>query len=165
MGTMKKIIVIIIVAATILNIVVGAFLFLDIQQMNIPETTLTIELINITADEAILDATLLINNQNSFPIFLQNLEMTTIDDNGETVNHLSMDGGEVKAHENKTFASAVSIRFNGSPLNHLTSRVTGTFGTMFLGMIKKTFPLKFQMKVSLNDILKRIFTSSNTSGG
>jgi len=153
MGTMKKIIVIIIVAATILNIVVGAFLFLDIQQMNIPETTLTIELINITADEAILDATLLIDNQNSFPIFLQDLEMTTIDDNGETINHLSMDGGEVKAHENKTFTSAVSIRFNGSPPNHLTSRVTGTFGTMFLGMIKKTFPLKFQMKISLNDIL------------
>ncbi|MCX6671657.1 MAG: hypothetical protein NTX92_07035 [Euryarchaeota archaeon] len=51
---MKKIIVIILVAATILNIVAGAFLFLDIQQMTIPETTLTLEIINITADKAVI---------------------------------------------------------------------------------------------------------------
>jgi len=152
---MKKILIIILVAATILNIIAGAFLYLDIQQMNIPETTLTLELINITADEAVLQATLLLDNDNSFPVFLQNLEMTTVDDSGEIINHLSIDGGETKAHENRTFTSAVSIRFNGYLPNQLTSRITGTVGVMFLGLIKKTFPLKFSMVTSLNNIMKQ----------
>jgi len=152
---MKKILIIILVAATILNIIAGAFLYLDIQQMNIPETTLTLELINITADEAVLQATLLLDNDNSFPVFLQNLEMTTVDDNGEIVNHLSIEGGETKAHENRTFTSAVSIRFNGYLPNQLTSRITGTVGVMFLGLIKKTFPIKFSMATSLNNIMKQ----------
>lgn len=152
---MKKIIVIIIVAATILNVVVGAFLFLDIQQMNIPETTLTLQVITITTDEAVLQTTLSINNQNSFPIFLQNLTMITVDENGQTINHLTIEGGETKAYENRTFTTTASIRFNGSLPNHLTSRLTGTFGTVFFGIIKKTFPLKFSIVTSFNNILEQ----------
>jgi LEA14-like dessication related protein len=152
---MKKIIVIIIVAATILNIVAGAFLFLDIQEMTIPEVVLTLEVINITADEAILQTRVSINNHNSFPIFLQNLSMITVDQDGNTINHLTIDGGETKAYENRTFTTTASIRFNGSLPNHLTSHLTGTFGTMFFGIIKKTFPLKFTIVTSLNNILEQ----------
>lgn len=152
---MKKIIVIILVAATILNIAAGAFLFLDIQQMTIPEMTLTLEVLNITADEAVLQTTVSINNHNSFSIFLQNLTMITVDENGNTINHLTIDGGETKAYENRTFTTTISIRFNGSLPNHLTSRLTGTFGTLFFGIIKKTFPLKFSIVTSLNNILEQ----------
>jgi LEA14-like dessication related protein len=152
---MKKIIVIILVAATILNIAAGAFLFLDIQQMTIPEMTLTLEVLNITADEAILQTTVSVNNRNSFPIFLQNLTMITVDETGEIVNHLTFDGGETKAHENRTFTTTTSIRFNGSLPNHLTSRLTGIFGTMFFGIIKKTFPLTFSIVTFLNNILEQ----------
>jgi LEA14-like dessication related protein len=152
---MKKLLVIILVSATILNIVAGAFIFLDIQTMNVPETTLTLELINITADEAVLQITLSVNNQNSFSIFLQNLTMITVTDNGEVINHLFIEGGETKAHENRTYTATASIRFNGSIPNQLTSRITGAFGILFLGMIKKTFPLKLSMVTSLNNIIKQ----------
>jgi LEA14-like dessication related protein len=152
---MKKLLVIILVSATILNIVAGAFIFLDIQTMNVPETTLTLELINITADEAVLQITLSVNNQNSFSIFLQNLTMMTVTDNGEVINHLFIEGGETKAHENRTYTATASIRFNGSIPNQLTSRITGAFGILFLGMIKKTFPLKLSMVTSLNNIIKQ----------
>jgi len=64
-------IVVLLVAAMILNIVAGAFLFLDIQQMNLPEITLTLEIVNITATEAILQPTITVHNPNSFPIFLK----------------------------------------------------------------------------------------------
>jgi LEA14-like dessication related protein len=150
---MKKIIVIILVSATILNIVAGAFIFLDIQTMNLPETTLTLELVDLNADEAVLQTTLLVNNPNSFSIFLQNLTIITVADNREVINHLFMDGGETYAHENRTFTSAATIRFNGTIPNQLTSRITGTVGVMFLGLIKKTLPLKFTMVTSLNNII------------
>jgi len=150
---MKKLIVIILVLATILNIVGGAFIFLDIQTMDIPEITLRLELINITSDEVLLQTTISVDNQNSFPIFLQNLTMLTITENREIINHLFIEGGETKAHENKTFTATTSIRFNGSIPNQLTSRVTGTFGTLFLGIIKKTFPLKISIVTDLNNII------------
>lgn len=152
---MKKIIVIIIAAATILNIVAGAFLFLDIQAMDIPETTLTLTILNITADEAVFQTTLTIHNTNSFPIFLQNLTMITVDENGKTINHLTMDGGETKAHDNKTFSTTTSIQFHDTLPNQLTSHLTGTFGTIFFSLIKKTFPLKFTLVTSLNNILEQ----------
>jgi len=152
---MKKVVVIILAAATILNIVAGAFLFLDIQQMNIPEITITLEVINITADEAVLQTTLFINNHNSFPIFLQNLAMITVDENGNTINHLTIDGGETKAYDNRTFTTTINIRFNDSLPNHLTSRLTGIFGTIFFGIIKKTFPFTFSIVTFLNNILEQ----------
>jgi LEA14-like dessication related protein len=150
---MKKLIVLILVSATILNIVAGAFIFLDIQVMNVPETNLTIELVNITADEAIIQTSLRVNNQNSFPIYVQNLTMVTVTDRGDIINTLFIEGGETKAHENKTFTATASIRFNGTLPDNLTSRITGTFGTMLLGIIRKTFPLKFSMITSLHNII------------
>ena len=152
---MKKLIVSILVLATILNIVGGAYIFLDIQTMNIPEMTLRLELINITSDEVLLQTTISVDNQNSFPIILQNLTMLTVNENGEIINHLFIEGGETKAHENKTFTATTSIRFNSSLPNQLTSRVTGTFGTLFLGIIKKTFPLKISIVTDLNNIINQ----------
>lgn len=152
---MKKILVIILVAATILNIVVGAFLFLDIQQMELPEMTLSLEILTITSEEALLQATLSIDNPNSFSILLTNLTMITVDENGHTINQLTLPGGETKAHENRTFNTTVRIQFNGSLPHHLTSHLSGNFGTMFFGVIKKTFPLKFSIVTTLNDILEQ----------
>jgi hypothetical protein len=152
---MKKIIIIILVSATILNIVAGSFIFLDIQTMSLPETTLTLELMDLNAEKAVLQTTLYVNNPNSYSIFLQNLTVVTIADNGEIINQLFMEGGETHAHENKTFSTAATIRFNGTIPNQLTSRITGTVGVMFLGLIKKTLPLTFTMITSLNNIINQ----------
>jgi hypothetical protein len=165
---MKKIIVVILVTVTILNIIAGSFLYLDIQVMDIPETTLRLEIINITATEAVLQTTLSINNPNSFSILLQNLSMITVDEKGNTINQLTLPGGETKAHENKTFTTTAHIQFNGTFPTQLTSQLTGTFGTMFFGIIKKTFPLKFSLVTFLNTILEQfslphIHVSSNFS--
>jgi LEA14-like dessication related protein len=152
---MKKIIVIVLVFATILNIIGGAFLFLDIQVMSVPETTLRLELINITSDVAVLQITISVNNQNSFAISLQNLTIHTVTDTGDVINHLVIDGGEIKADENKTFSQTTSVRFNGSTPHELTSRVTGIFGIAFFGLIKKTLPLKFSMVTTLTNIIEQ----------
>jgi LEA14-like dessication related protein len=81
--------------------------------------------------------------------------MITVDENGEIITRLTIDGGETKAHENRTFTTSVSIRFNGALPNQLTSRLTGTFGTVFFGIIKKTFPLQFSIVTSLNNIMEQ----------
>lgn len=150
---MKRLIVSILIVVTILNIIGGAFLFLDIQIMSAPETTFRLELINITSDEAVLETTISVNNQNSFSISIKNLTIHTISDTGDVISHIVIDGGEINANENKTFTHTTQVRFNGSAPHQLTSRVTGTFGIVFLGMIKKTLPLKFSLVTDLHKII------------
>ncbi|DAC73355.1 MAG TPA: hypothetical protein DSN98_00265 [Thermoplasmata archaeon] len=165
---MKKLIVIILVSATILNIIAGAFIFLDIQTMNLPETTIALKLIDLDANEAVLQTTLWVNNQNPFSIFVQNITIVTMTDSGDVINNLFIEGGETRSHENRTFTSTATIQFNGTIPNQLTSRITGTVGVLFLGLIKKTLPLKFSMITSLNNIidqftLPQIYLAGNFS--
>jgi LEA14-like dessication related protein len=152
---MKKIIVLILVIATLLNIIAGSFIFLDIQAFEVPETTLTMELVKLTSDEALLQTTLWINNSNSFSIFLQDLTIITITDTGDTVASFFIKGGEILGQENKTFTITQPIRFNETAPNHLISKITGTAGILFLGIVKKTVPLKFSLITSLNNIINQ----------
>jgi hypothetical protein len=152
---MKKLIVLIILTATIFNIIAGAFFFLDIQTMEFPETTITLELIDLNANEATIQTTLWINNQNSFSIFLQNLTIITMTETGHIINRLFIEGGEAHPHENTSFTSTAQIQFNETIPNQLTSKITGTVGFLFLGILKKTLPLKFMMITSLNNIINQ----------
>jgi LEA14-like dessication related protein len=152
---MKKLLVLILVTATILNTIAGAFIFLDFQIISVPETTLRLELLNLTANEAVLQTTLSIDNHNPFPISMKNLTVITATDTGEVINHLTMDGGETQAHKNRTFTAVATIQFNGTIPSQLTSKITGMFSVTFLGLIKKTFPLNFTMVASLHNIINQ----------
>ena len=152
---MKKIVGVLLVVATLLNIGAGVFIFGDIQTMELPETTLKLELLALTSDEAVLQTNLSVNNQNSFSLFIQDLTVTTMTDNGDIINYLFIEGGEIHAHQNKTFTATEPVRFNGTTPTRLTSRISGTVGIMFLGIIKKTLPLTFSMITSLNNIINQ----------
>jgi LEA14-like dessication related protein len=153
---MKKLIVIILVSATILNIAAGTFIFLDIQTMELPVTTLTLELTGLSADEALLRTTLQINNTNGFSLSIQNVSVITTTDNGDIIAQLFIAGGDIQSHENKTFSMTTAVRFNGTIPNTLTSRITGTLGVLFFGLVKKTLPLKFSLVTSLNKIVTQL---------
>lgn len=152
---MKKFIVIILVIATVLNIVAGAFIFLDFQILTIPETTITLHVLTITADEAVLQANLSVNNRNPFSIFLENLTMVTSTDTGEIITRISLENGETKAHENTSFSTTAVIRFNDSLPTELNCKITGAFAVRFFGIIRKTLPLSVSIIASLNNILEQ----------
>jgi hypothetical protein len=152
---MKKIVVIILVVATILNIIAGSFIYIDIQALSMPTTTLTLDLVDLNADEAVLQTTLSTNNTNSFSLIIQNITVTTVTDNGDIINQVSLEGGEIHASEHKTFSSTATVRFNTVIPNTLTSTITGTIGVMFFGLVKKTLPLKLTMITSLHNIINQ----------
>ena len=161
----KKIVAIILVVITFVNIVAGAFLFLDIQTLQAPETILKMELVELNADEAVLHTSLWINNPNSFAVSFQNLTVTTTTDTRDVINNLVIEGGEVAAQNNRTFNALAPIRFNGTLPTQLTSKITGTIGMTILGVIKKTLPLKFTMVTSLNTIVNQFtFPSIHLDG-
>lgn len=141
---------------TIINIIACALIFSDIQLMKSPETTIKIDLIEINAEEAIIETTLQIKNPNPFTLIIKNLGVVTTTPNGNEIAKMQIRGGEIAPNKNKTFTSSEHIRFDGQSPELLTSKITGTVGVHFLGIIKKTLPIAINVITSVENIIEDI---------
>jgi LEA14-like dessication related protein len=166
---MKKILLVFIVAAmVVINGTVGALLFLDIQLMKWPETTIKIDLIEINSEEAVVYNSIEIYNPNSFDLTIGDLEVITCTIDGNEIAYLQIDGGEIPPRNNRTFISTDRIRVKGNEIDILKSKITGTIGGRFLGVIQKTLPFEINVVTSfekpLKDISLPLFTVSAEFG-
>jgi LEA14-like dessication related protein len=155
----KKTIAILFVIVTIIYIIVGAFLFLDIQIMETPEIIIEIEVNELSSEEAILRTIVDIYNPNGFEIIAKNLEVVTTTPNGYKVAHVSIKGGRINSHEKKTFTNDVIIAFNGHSPELLTSKITGEVGANIL-FIKKTIPLNIGVVTSIENLINELTAPS-----
>jgi LEA14-like dessication related protein len=142
---MKKIVIVILIVATILNTIAGAFIFLDIQTLDFPVSTFILRLDDLKKDDAQLQATLEVNNTNGFSLSIQDLTVTTMTETGDIIARFTLQGGDVPSHQTTTFSTTTLVQFNNALPNTLTSKITGTVGVLFFGLVKKTLPLKLFM--------------------
>jgi len=153
----KKVSILLIVIITIINIIAGSLIFLDVQLMKTPETTITIDILEINSDEIIIQTTIDVFNPNGFGIIIKNLELITTDTSGNNVVHMIMDGGDIPPNENKAFISDILIDFDGYHPKTLITKITGTIGA-HLGIIRKTIPLNIIVIAAVEDIIRDIAT-------
>ncbi|MBN1280123.1 MAG: LEA type 2 family protein [Candidatus Thermoplasmatota archaeon] len=146
---MNKTIVTILVVATIINIGVGTVLFLDIRAMDFPDTLLTVEIVDVTADDARLTITLWVNNPNSFPLLFHNVSIKMMSETTTPAGYLSLGSGEIPASENKTFTATTTIHFSSTFPDELSSTITGAIGVDVLGIIRKTLPIHLTVRTPL----------------
>lgn len=151
----KKIIAILFVIITIIYIILGAFLFLNIQLMETPEIIIDIEVGEISSNEAVLHATININNPNGFEIVAKNLEVVTKTSDGFEVARILIEGGEIGSHKSMIFTKDVFIAFNSHNPGLLTSKITGEVGVN-IWFIKKTIPLNVGVVTSIEKIINEI---------
>ncbi len=151
----KKIIIIFIVMATIINIIIGSLIFLDIQVLQTPETTININIIEINSDEIRMQIIIDISNPNNFEIVTKNLEIVTTTPNGYNVASLLIEGGKIPSNGNKTYTTSTIVEFNGNSPEVLKTKISGVFGAN-IGFIQKTIPLSINIISSMNDIIKDI---------
>ncbi len=147
---------IIIAAIIIINIIAGALIFLDIQVIKSPEMTIEIVLVEINSNEAIVQTTLSITNPNQFGLIIKNLDTITKTNNGTEIMRMTIKGGEIKSNNNKTYTSTNHITFDGEIPETLTTKLTGTVGLTFLGIITKTIPITVNLITSFSDVIKSI---------
>jgi len=153
----KKVFILLIVIITIINIIAGSLIFFDVQLMKTPETTITIDILEINSDEIIIQTTVDVFNPNCFGIITKNLELITTDTSGNNVAHMLMDGGDTPPNENKSFISDMIIDFDGYHPKTLKTKITGTIG-LHLGIIRKTIPLNIIVITDVEDIIRDIAT-------
>ena len=158
LGSNKKKIAItlVIIILLLINILAASLLFWDIQLIKSPETTIKIDLIEINAEETIIQTTVLIENPNPFALIVQNLEIVTQTPEGTEVMKMFVDGGEIDPDGNKTFISSGQIGFDGQNPEVLTSTITGTVGVRFFGFIKKSMPITVSVITSLGNTIKEL---------
>ncbi|KYK23939.1 hypothetical protein AYK25_00810 [Thermoplasmatales archaeon SM1-50] len=154
---MKKLIVSIILAILfIINIVVAAFIFVDIQVLTFPQTTLRIDVVEINSDEIIIRHDLQLFNPNSFEMILRDFQIVATTTEGEEVTNLTIEGGAIPGQSYRNFTGSGLIIMKGNLSGLLSSKVTGIIGLNFLGVVKKTVPLELTVLTSLKDALKKI---------
>ncbi|MEM0467166.1 MAG: hypothetical protein QXX20_06175 [Candidatus Thermoplasmatota archaeon] len=141
---------------TFINILAATFIFIDIRAVDMPKTILTVEVFEITTDEAVLKATVLIDNQNPFDVIVKDLKMITKTDTGEEILKFSIPGGDIPSKKNKTFSTDILFSLKNKIPDRLTSEITGTMGIRFFSLITKTLPVQVTVITSLGDSIRSL---------
>ncbi len=154
---MKKTLFTLILAVLfIINIVVAAFIFVDIQVLTFPETTIRIDIVEINSDEIIIRHNLQLYNPNSFEMILKDFQIVATTTDGEEVTNLTIEGGSVPGQTQRNFSGSGLITMKGELSGLLSSNIKGIIGLNILGVVKKTVPLELTVLTSLKDALKKI---------
>lgn len=152
----KKIIAVILALLFVINIVAAALIFVDIQVLTFPQTTIRVDVIEINSDEIIIRHDLQLYNPNSFEMILQNFQIVATTTSGEEVTNLTIDGGSIPGQSNRSFTGSDRISMKGNLSGLLSSKITGIVGINLFGIIKKTIPLELTVLTSLKEALKKI---------
>lgn len=151
----KRTIALILVIATIINIIAGSLIFVDIQVMQGPETTVKIDVLELNADEVAVQTTIDIYNPNGFDMIMRDFELTTTSESGERVAHTKIDGGTIYANEGTTFTDTLILDLKGNSPGLLKTKLTGTVGLNII-FIEKTIPLAVNVITSMEDVIEHL---------
>ena len=153
---MRLVFTLLVVVILIINIIASVFIFLDIRVMEMPETTIKVDLIEINSEEIIIHHSIEIYNPNQFEIIVDNFEVVANTIYGDEIARLKIGGGRIPSQTNRTFESSDRIAFKDQGYNTITSKITGTVGVKFLGLIKKTLPVAVNIITSVGDVIHDI---------
>jgi hypothetical protein len=156
MATKKKILAILLVVLLLINIVAAAFIFIDIQVLAFPNTTLRVDVIEINTDEIIIHHDIQLYNPNSFEMILKDFRIVARTTDGEEVTNMTIDGGSIPGQSNQSYAADDRIVMKGELSGLLSTTVTGVVGFNIFGIITKTIPLEVTVLTSFKEALDKI---------
>jgi hypothetical protein len=97
-----------------------------------------------------------INNPNQFELIIDNFEIVTNTKEENIIAEISIAGGCIPPQGKRTFSSTERIAFEGEGYSVLTSKISGTVGVKFLGLVKKTMPIAVNVITSADEIINSI---------
>jgi len=152
----KKILVIIVSALILINVIVGAFLFLDIQILKAPVIHADINPIELTPDQILLEARINVTNPNPFDISVENFKVVSTTSDGYEIGQFFIAGGNIPPNKEKTFTAQDELRFSNHDFTLIKNTITVDIGITILGIIKKTIPFEMTVDASLTNITNTI---------
>ena len=151
----RRIITFLLVVWTIINLVAGTLLFVDIQILKAPEITATINVAEINEEEAVILASISVSNPNSFGLSTKNFEVVITAPSGDEIARVLVEGGSIPPNKIKTFTATAYVGFKNESPKLLSSRITGNIG-INIGFIQKTIPISINVITSVEEIIKKL---------
>ncbi|MBN2599675.1 MAG: hypothetical protein JXA75_03960, partial [Candidatus Thermoplasmatota archaeon] len=152
----KTLFSIFLVVLLLVNIIAAALIFIDIQMLTFPQTTLRIDIVEINTDEVIIHHDLQLYNPNSFEMIFRDLRLVATTPEGEEVTNLTIDGGSLQGQSQQSYAGDDRFIMKGELSGLLSSTITGVVGMNLFGIITKTIPLEVTVLTSLKEALSKI---------
>jgi LEA14-like dessication related protein len=152
----KKILVSIVSALILINVLVGAFLFLDIQIFKAPVIHADINLIELTPNQILLEARINVTNPNPFDISVENFKVVSTPSDGYEIGQFFIAGGNIPPNTEKTFTGQDELGFSNHDFTLIKNTITVDIGITILGIIKKTIPFEMKVDASLTNITNTI---------
>jgi len=149
----QKLISIVLIVLTIIYIIIGGALFLNITGMTPPETTISLNVIELNANEAIIDASIAIDNPNPFTLITKDFDILLQTPDKQEISHVSFAGGDVPGQGNATFATTAEISLSKSNLDVIHATISTTLGANILG-ITKTLPLQITLITNMGTLIQ-----------
>jgi len=134
-------------------------IFIVIQMVGAPETTIKMEILEINSKEIVVKSFIDIKNTNSFDMIVEKLSLLTTTKSGNEIGCLKIDGGRIPANKNKIFTKTYSYKFNGESPKELITLVKGNIG-INVGFIEKKLPISVNIISVINDIVDNFNTPS-----
>jgi LEA14-like dessication related protein len=160
---MKRIIFALLIAVmTIANIAVGVVLVGDIRLMEFPETTVAVDIVEVTTDELVLQVDVTIDNPNEFSLKIEKLKIITSTLDGTELDRFTLSGGTIAGHTNRTFSDIDHISIMGEFPSKIQSKITGDTAIVFFGFIQKSMDLTMTVITSVDKVLNTLALPSLT---
>jgi len=153
---MKHKITIILIALIIFNLIIGSILILDIQAFTTPITKVEINIIDINSEELTLQTIVNIENTNNFDISIKNFEVISNTEDDKEIGRILINGGEIKANNNKTFTSQDNFILKNENITVLKNFVNAKVSLNLFGLIKKTIPINITVLTSIENVINQI---------
>jgi hypothetical protein len=146
----------ILIVLIIFNLIVGAFLILDIQAFESPRTSVQVNIVDVTSEEMILETIVNIENPNSFDLSVNNFKVVSNTEDGAEIGKIVIDGGDISPQETREFSSQDSFVLKNENITVLKNKVTAKVGLKFFGILQKTIPLDIDIETSLKEVIEQI---------
>lgn len=138
---MYKKIAFIIFILLIANIIITVLMFNTVNSIQTPDVIIDINIADVTKETITIEATLQIDNPNSFSIMLEDIIINETTPEGDIIGLISLPNIMVESRENATISSVNTLGFNGNELTTFHSRITGNVGVTLFGFLTKTLPI------------------------
>jgi LEA14-like dessication related protein len=155
----RRIITFLLVVWTVINLVAGTLLFVDIQVLKTPKITADIKIAEINEGEAVVYASIDIDNPNGFGLATKNFEVVTTTPDGNEIIRILVKGGDIPPNGKKTFTAEAHVRFENNSPEILASKITGNIG-INIGFIQKTIPIDINVITSVEEIINKLAAPS-----
>lgn len=154
----QKLLTSILFVLIIINIIAMSIIFLDIQVITAPETTVSLNIIELNQDSLTLNTSLNLKNPNLIAMGVTDIQILIKTSNNTVIGTFMLPGGYIDGGSEQIFLAEETISLSANSINEfkvIVATISANIKVEFLGIIEKTIPLK----VILNTALEEVFDS------